>query len=244
MKLTDHVYVVGGGSLGYGLSSPYDCNVYAIDGGEGVLLIDAGSGLGEDAILDRLRGDGINPDRVNALVLTHAHTDHAGGAGGLRERLGLIVMASKPTAAIVASGDEDRLGLAQARRDGIYPEEYRFKPCPVDRVLCEGDVISIGACRLRVLSAPGHSSDMIALFDDSTRTLFAGDAVFSDGRLAVISTEDFSMEDYRSTIARLSSLSAERLFAGHGDAVLECGGDAVRMAHERFEQGLRPLSIV
>ncbi|NOU65757.1 MBL fold metallo-hydrolase [Paenibacillus sp. LMG 31461] len=244
MKLTERVYVVGGGSLGYGLSSPYDCNVYAIDSEEGVLLIDAGSGLGEDAILNRLRDDGIMPERVNALVLTHAHSDHAGGARGLKDQLGLLVMASKRTAAIVESGDEAQLGLEQARRDGIYPEQYQFKSCPVDRILREGDIISRGAFRLRVLYVPGHSHDMIALFDDSSQTLFAADTVFSGGKLAIIDTEDFSMKDYRSTIAKLSSLKVERLFAGHGEALLERGGDAVRLAHERFEQEHPPLSIV
>ncbi|MDF2647321.1 MAG: fold metallo-hydrolase [Paenibacillus sp.] len=98
--------------------------------------------------------------------------------------------------------------------------------------------------RLRVLSVPGHSNDLVALFDDSSQTLFAADTVFSGGKLAVIGTEDFSMKEYRSTIAKLSSLTVERLFAGHGEAVLERGGDAVRLAHERFEQGLPPLSIV
>jgi len=154
------------------------------------------------------------------------------------------MMASGLTAAIVESGDEERLSLPQARRDGIYPQWYRFKPCPVDRVLREGDIVANGSFRLRVLSVPGHSQDMIALFDAGSQSLFAADAVFSGGRLAIIGSADFSMEDYRSTVGRLSTLSVERLFAGHGEAVLESGGEAVRLAHERFEQGRPPLSIV
>lgn len=244
MRLAEDVCVVGGGSLGYGLSSDYDCNVFAVDCGDRVVLIDAGSGLGEAAILERLRQDGIAPERIAALVLTHAHADHAGGACGLRERLGIPVLASEATADIVESGDEDRLGLPQARRDGVYPASYRFKPCRVDRVLIAGEVIRCGSHRLQVVPAPGHSSDMIALYDAVSGTLYSGDAIFAGGKLAVLKTDDFSMDDYRDTIVRLSAMRVERLFAGHGEAVLRDAQACLSAARARFERGEAPQSIV
>ncbi|WP_052487418.1 MBL fold metallo-hydrolase [Gordoniibacillus kamchatkensis] len=243
MRLADDVCVIGGGRLGYGLSSDYDCNVFAVDDGDSVVLIDAGSGLGEQAILKWLRQDGI-AGRVAALVLTHAHADHAGGACGLRERLGIPVLASAATADIVESGDEERLGLRQARKDGVYPESYRFKPCRVDRVLAAGDTIRHGSHRLQVVPAPGHSSDMIALYDAGSGTLFGGDAIFAGGRLAVLNTEDFSMHDYRDTIVRLAALKVRRLFAGHLEAVLQGAQACLLDARDRFERGEAPLSIV
>ncbi len=244
MKLADNIYVIGGGTLGYGISSPYDCNVYAIDGKDGVILIDAGSGLGENDLLNRLSEAGLAADRIMALILTHAHADHAGGAYGLKSRLGLPVLASELTASIVESADEERLSLPQARKAGTYPEWYRFPPCQIDRILRENDIVDNGTFRFRVVPAPGHSSDMISLYDFDSRTLFSGDVIFESGKLAVIATEDFSMEKYRSTIQRFTEIEVNRLFPGHGAAVLEKAGDAIRKAHRRFELGNEPESIV
>ena len=45
MRLTRSVYLVGGGTLAFGLSDDYDCHVYVIDGGEEMALVDAGAGI-------------------------------------------------------------------------------------------------------------------------------------------------------------------------------------------------------
>ena len=77
MRLTEHIALVG--SSRFGLSSPYDCHVYAVDCGDDSLLIDAGCGLEPELIEANLRDDGFDPGRIRAIVLTHAHADHAGG---------------------------------------------------------------------------------------------------------------------------------------------------------------------
>ncbi|MDF2715047.1 MAG: hypothetical protein K0R28_1972 [Paenibacillus sp.] len=244
MRLTDRVWVIGGGGLGYGLSSHYDCNVYAVDTGEQIVLIDAGSGIEPELMLRRLEEDGIPAGKIRTLLLTHAHADHAGAAAEWRERLGVEVVAAESTAAMVASGDEVLTSLAAARASGTYPDWYRLAPCPVDRIVKAGDTIRLGDLSLRVIAAPGHSFDMVCYYCPEWKALFAADAVFAEGKLAVISTPDFSMNDYRETIASLSRLDVEQLFPGHGTALTENGGGAVAAAHSRFRQNLPPLSIV
>ncbi|NOU96153.1 MBL fold metallo-hydrolase [Paenibacillus sp. LMG 31456] len=245
MKLTDNVYVIGGGSLGYGISSPYDCNVYAFELEEKVILIDAGSGMGEEDLLRNLSEDGIATERIHCLILSHAHADHAGGASGLKMRLGIRVLASALTASIVESGDEERSSLSQARKEGVYPDGYRLTPCEVDQIIGEGDGVGIdSSIRLQVIPLPGHSADMIGLYDPGSRSLFAGDAIFEAGKLAVLTTRDFSMEQYRLSIERLSSLEVDHLFPGHGAAVLVDARASLLAAQHRFEQGLPPESIV
>ena len=44
MRLTPDVCLVGGGMFGFGLTSPGDCHVYLLDGGDELVLIDAGIG--------------------------------------------------------------------------------------------------------------------------------------------------------------------------------------------------------
>lgn len=245
MKLTDRVCVIGGGGLGYGISSFYDCNVYALDTGEETVIIDAGSGIEPELLFRRLEEDGVPPGKVGKLLLTHAHADHAGGAAAWKERFGGIeVIAATLTAGMVESGDEIRTSLADARAAGTYPEWYRLAPCPVDRIVRPGETIRSGDLTLRVIAAPGHSFDMVCYYCPELKALFCADAVFAGGKLAVISTPDFSLDDYRETVAVLAQLDLAQLFPGHGTALTEGGGEPIRLAHSHFQQGLPPLSIV
>ncbi|WP_168735693.1 MBL fold metallo-hydrolase [Cohnella fermenti] len=246
MKLTEHVFAVGGGALGPLVSDALDCNVYALRAGDDYVLIDAGAGLGTEAIVANLLADGIEPERIRLLILTHAHADHSGGAFGLRSRLQTpSVAASAMTADIVGNGDEERMGLIEARAAGVYPSDYRFAACPVERVLSPGETLRLGrGLTLEVLPAPGHSADMIALYCPQLRALFAADAVFPGGKLAVQTTRDYSEKAYRETIARLAELEVEQLYAGHGPPLTAAGGASIAAANARFAAGLPPLSIV
>ena len=96
MRLTDEVYVVGGGtSNAFGLTNDPDCHIYLVDGGDELALIDCGIGEGDsiDRLMANVRAEGLDPSRITKLLLTHYHMDHAGGAARMRERLGLDVVA-------------------------------------------------------------------------------------------------------------------------------------------------------
>jgi hydroxyacylglutathione hydrolase len=244
MKISESVYAIGGGDLGYKISNAFDCNIYLVDGGGEYVVIDAGSGMDSNAIVAWVQRDGIAIEQIKALILTHAHADHAGGASKLRHDLSVPVLAGSLTADIVASGDEARISLPEARRNGIYPAWYRFKACPIDRALCNGETIAIGSLTLQVIAVPGHSADMIALYCPELGALFAGDTVFSGGMLALQSSPDFSLSEYRRTIASLSSMNLKQLFSGHGTAILEHANEHIMLAHRRFEAGEPPESIV
>ncbi len=77
MKLTESIALVG--SSRFGLSNPFDCSIYAIDCGDGEVLIDAGVGLEPELIEANTRNDGFDPALVKAVLITHTHADHAGG---------------------------------------------------------------------------------------------------------------------------------------------------------------------
>ena len=131
-----------------------DCNVYAIDCGGEFVLVDSGCGIETDRLIANLKADGIPPDSVAMLVLTHGHLDHSGGACGLRDRLHLKVAASVPTARALEAGDEEAISLGAAKRAGIYPAGVSFEACPVDRTLRNGDQLHFGACTIDILEAP------------------------------------------------------------------------------------------
>lgn len=55
------------------------CNVFLVIDGDRLTLIDAGNGAPRGSLLAQLRADGIDPDAITDVLLTHEHFDHVGG---------------------------------------------------------------------------------------------------------------------------------------------------------------------
>ena len=117
MQLTEHIYLVASGDMGFSLTHPLDCHVYLVDGGEEAALIDAGAGLGTEDLLAGIRATGLDVSRIRWLLLTHPHADHAGGAAALREAMcGLRVATASEAAPWVSAADEHLTSLDFARQ--------------------------------------------------------------------------------------------------------------------------------
>src|SRR5271169_5047166 len=86
------------------LTDSRDCNVYLLDTGQPV-LIDSGVGMAVDKTIDNIRSAGVDPSSITAIILTHCHIDHMGGASSLRERLGARLYMHELDAEIVERGD-------------------------------------------------------------------------------------------------------------------------------------------
>ncbi len=155
MKIADRIHIVGSGRMGFGLTDDYDCHVYLLDGGDEHALIDAGGGRDPDAIVRLIAADGLDPRRVRTCFLTHAHADHAAGADGLRQRLGLRVLASPEAAGWVSRGDGRAASLEAAQRAGGYPAGFAYPACPVEPV-DDGAVVAVGDLQIEALATPGH----------------------------------------------------------------------------------------
>ena len=83
VRLTDKVYLVGGSA--YGVSAMGDCNLYLIDCGGKLALIDTGGGAGVSDVLDNITGLGFDPKTLEYALITHCHYDHIGGNKALDE---------------------------------------------------------------------------------------------------------------------------------------------------------------
>ena len=239
MRIGPGVHLVASGSLGASISSDWDCNVYALEAGGETWLIDAGVGHEPERIEAELGGLAV--DRV---FITHGHLDHSGGAHWWRQR-GARIHASPLTARALESGDEDAIHLPLARRQGIYPPDFRYTSCPVDRVVEPGETIVHGNVRLTAIAAPGHAADMIcfAVEMGGARLLFGADAIFHGGRIARNDNPDASIGEYEHTLRHLGTLDWEALYPGHGIWSARDGKRHVTAALAWFDRGEVPPNL-
>ena len=123
---------------------------------------------------------------VAAILVTHRHSDHVGGAAVIAERTGAPVLAFGP---LDAGGAE------------VIP-------------ISDGDMVEAGGTSLRTLHCPGHASDHLCWWMEGAATLFAGDNVLGEGT-AVIAPPDGNMRDYLASLHRLLDLHIDRIYPGH-----------------------------
>ncbi len=249
MRLTGDVLLVGGGALtGFGLSADFDAHVYLLDGGDELALVDCGMGTarGMELVLGNIRGDGLAPERIARLFLTHYHTDHAGGAAAYRRELDLVVALAADVQEALEAPDHDATGFNAARAAGIFPEDYAYAPCPVDDALADRDERRVGRLTLRFLATPGHCRGHGSyLVTGGERTyLLAGDAVFAWGKLFLQAIPDCDLQASLASVRRLAELEFDALLPGHGALSLREGRTHLEMALGAMGRLAVPPSLV
>jgi metallo-beta-lactamase class B len=137
-RVIDNVYYVGSNDIAQ----------FLITTPAGHFLLDGGF---EESV-PRLRAEiatlGFRFEDVRYLLVSHAHIDHAQGDARVRELSGAKVVASARDAETLAAG-----GKGEAVYDGVYS----WAPCPVDRVVADGESVSLGGTTLTAHLTPGHT---------------------------------------------------------------------------------------
>ena len=145
-------------------------------------------------------------DRIPYILLTHGHFEHIMGAARVKKETGaLVCIHSQDQAALVDSG----ASMAQAM--AYYAKQ---EPVRADRILKEGDLVSLGKTELLVLHTPGHSPGSVCF--SCPGHLFSGDVLFRGS----IGRTDLSGGDYSAMSASLSRLlkltENKTVWPGHG----------------------------
>jgi glyoxylase-like metal-dependent hydrolase (beta-lactamase superfamily II) len=150
-----------------------------VDGDGSVTLVDCGIAKAPARIVAGLASIGKHPSDVTRIVLTHVHSDHAGGAAEMAQRTGAPVHTHAADAEYAEAG---RLPKADATflsgRIFNRINNGKFAKFEVASPLADGDVLEVGG-GLRVLHTPGHSPGHVSLLHEPTQLLITGDAIFN-----------------------------------------------------------------
>jgi glyoxylase-like metal-dependent hydrolase (beta-lactamase superfamily II) len=214
-----------------------DCHYVAPEKAAAYLLIEQGHAAFVDNntahavphLLAALKAEGLGPEAVDYLIVTHIHLDHSGGTAELLKHCPNATVLAHPKAARHLI-DPSRL-VASAKK--VYGEEAfqhlygEIEPVPEARVqiMQDDEVIDWHGRPLRFLYTRGHANHHFVVYDEATRSVISGDS-FGIGRTRLVrpgksfiacssSPPEFDPEEARQTVQRILDTGAERVFITH-----------------------------
>jgi glyoxylase-like metal-dependent hydrolase (beta-lactamase superfamily II) len=157
--------------------------------------------------------------RVEVVVLTHGHLDHAGGARAFKEEYNRrIAPAGRAPIELIGPDARDAFLLQSIETEAAkYGLRGMLNATP-DRFLAEGDTVTVGPMTWRVLHTPGHTPGHISFVNEADRIAIVGDVLFRGS----VGRTDFPYGDHAALIAgireKLLPLGDDMHFlCGHGE---------------------------
>jgi glyoxylase-like metal-dependent hydrolase (beta-lactamase superfamily II) len=188
-------------------------------GGGECAFIETETSHARPKLLAALEQSGHRVEDVRWIVVTHAHLDHAAGAGGLLAACPNAKLLAHPRAAKHLVDPAKLVASATA----VYGEERfaklygKIEPIPQERVraLEDGETFELGGATLRVLHTAGHANHHFVIDDPATESVYTGDsyglvypALQKNGLFALATTSptNFDAREARISIDRIRGL--------------------------------------
>ncbi|HTU35291.1 MAG TPA: subclass B3 metallo-beta-lactamase [Candidatus Acidoferrum sp.] len=180
----------------------------------GDILLDGGFAETAPQIEANIRKLGFKLSDVKILLNSHAHYDHAGGLAELKRRTGARFVAMQGDAALLARG---------GRGDFYFGDRLTFPPVQADRVIRDGDTVTLGGVALTAHLTAGHTRGCTTWTMTTTdrgkqlHVVFVGStSVLSGYRLVGKESYPGMTMDYQRSFRVLRSLPCDVFLGAHG----------------------------
>lgn len=186
-------------------------SAYLITTPDGHFLLDGGLAQSAPVIIANVERLGFDIRDVRYLLNTHAHYDHAAGLARLQRASG----------AVMAASEADRAPLEAGRFAYGPSRDTAFPAVRVDRVIGDGDMLTLGGVALTAHLTPGHTpgctswSMAVTGADGAAHRAFFHCSATVAGQSLVPAAYPNIVADFRSTFARVREMEADVLLTNH-----------------------------
>jgi len=134
------------GNIYYVGSTGIACYVITTPAGD--VLLDTGYADMAPQIEQNIKTLGFKLSDIKILINSHAHTDHGGGLAELKSATGAQLVAMAQDVPYLESGGHN---------DVLFHDQNLFPPVKVDRVIHDGDTVTLGGVTLKAYLTAGHT---------------------------------------------------------------------------------------
>lgn len=205
LQIADHTWQIGTENL----------TALLVQTAEGAVLLDGGMPQMAGHLLDNMKARGVAPQDLRLILLSHAHADHAGPVAELKRRSGAHVVANAESAVLLARGGSNDLH---------FGDDITYPPASADRIVMDGEVVTVGGIAFTAHFMPGHTPGSTAWTWTDTREgkpvrIAYADSLSAPGyQLQGNPRYPRLIEDYKGSFATVRALPCDVLLTPHPGA--------------------------
>jgi len=174
------------------------------------VLIDTGYISGFDETEKSITELGVKLSDISLIISTHTHCDHIGGNNLIQQKSGCDIALHKVGKYFIDSRDDWSTWWR------YYNQEAAFFNCT--RSLEDGEIITLGPHKFKVIYTPGHASDGIVLYNQQEKILISSDTLWqTDMAVMTLRVEGsralFHMQE---SLQKIETLEVQTVYPGHG----------------------------
>lgn len=221
-------------------------DLYLVRGKGSAVLIDAGisttpSSGTADSISELLDGRSLS-----AILITHAHLDHVGGAVELRDRFGARILVPRDDVGWIEDPAYQWHAFWATYRDVFDIDKDRAQllawsgpPFRSDGLIRDGDVVDVGGTTVRAILTRAHTPGHTCYYAEQARVIFSGDFLQGWGnpsadRSFVYAPLYDSVDDYLSGLDTISNTPFESIATAHRGVLSRSQGLAMIADSKQF----------
>ena len=200
-------------------------NVYFVDGNKKAAIVGGGMVQTIPEILKQIEVFEIDAHKIQYILILHSHFDHCGIVPFFKKRWPWItVTASKPAQDVLMKPKVinviQSMNNEALERDGRVEQATqlgfsKFTGIAVEKVVGDGDRLTVGDITLEIISVPGHSPCSIAAYLPDEKALFASDAGGIPLGRTIFTAANSNFDLYQQSLDKMAGYDVDIHLAEH-----------------------------